>query len=454
MLQKKWEEKMLCRYFGRRCPVGGRTRRRFGERKAVMSHTSVARDAFANSRLSSLVLLVATAFAVGPGCSRAPLDDGGDAGLAQVVLALDVAPADVRCVVVTASSDHADVRAFGVTPGKSTVFTLPRLPVGIVVFSVEAFATACGAAGADPAPTWVGGPSSVLLRPGANGPFAIAMRRNGAVKVSVDFDGGAAAPVCAALGSACVSDGDCCNGKCIVDAANATGVGVCQAAMVPPPPPPPPPPPAPPDGPKVDVTLTAEKSYLFFSTDGGPGCGDDSAGTYTVSIPASQTSVCISTSVGDVVPVPVDDTQVCSAGDVCQSCQDDSCQPSSCFKPAPIAAAGAPCAHRLNALPGKLLTTYVLLRRIDVKKPPARPEGLPRLITLGKTSVITVTPPADQPTFAVTRLGPPLVQADNAGDMCGGLSLCGIVPYQAFGGFLFPTSWYFGGGSLFSSPLF
>jgi hypothetical protein len=37
--------------------------------------------------------------------------------------------------------------------------------------------------------------------------------------------------------------------------------------------------------------------------------------------------------------------------------------------------------------------------------------------------------------------------------MCGGLSLCGIVPYQAFGGSLFGL-WFFGGGSLFSSPLF
>lgn len=378
-------------------------------------------------------------------CSRPPLDDADGAGLAQVVLALDAAPADVSCVVITASTDHADRRAFSVTPGAATTFSLPRLPVGLVVFSVDAFAGACAGLGSASVATWLGGPVSAVLHAGANGPIAIAMHRNGEVKVSVDFGGGGAAPTCAAEGAACVGNADCCTNRCVVDPAQASGVGVCQAAAAPPPPPP---------GPSFNFTFEGSKNYLFFPVDGAAGCGSDE----TLWVTVGQEPTCISPTVGDVIPVPVGEMSVCSTATGCEPCDSDACHPKSCFAPAPIAPPGGACAFTLKAAAGEGATTYLLLRRIDVHNPPARPDGFPRVIGVsGLTRAVTITPPDDQP-IAVSLLGTPLGAGPETpgGEMCGGLSLCGIIPYQIFGGSLF-GSWFFntgGGGNLFSSPLF
>jgi hypothetical protein len=377
-------------------------------------------------------------------CGRAPLEDpGSDPGLAQVVLALDAAPADVSCVVITASTDHADRRTYPVTPGATTTFTLPRLPVGLVVFAVDGLAAACAALDATSVATWQGGPVSAVLHAGANEPIAIVMRRNGVVKVSLDFPGGPA-PVCAAEGAACVNNGDCCMNRCVVDVAGG-GIGLCQAASAPPPPP----------GPSVDLAFAGDKSYLFYPVDGAPNCGSDT--TLSVQVSEEQQSVCVSPSVGDVIPVLVEQVSLCAAGGTCDACGDDSCRPASCFPPAPLAPAPGPCAHTLVAVPGQLVTRYLLLRRIDVHNPPARPDGLPRLFAASGTgATVTITPPESQPDFAVARLGRPLVSPGNTGgEMCGGLSLCGIVPFQGFGGSLF-GSWFFTalGTNLFSSPLF
>jgi hypothetical protein len=387
-------------------------------------------------------LVAAMASASSAACSRPPLEDADGAGLAQVVLALDTAPADVSCVVITASTDHPDRRAFSVTPGAATTFSLPRLPVGVVVFSVDAFAEACAGIGSASVATWLGGPVSALLHAGANSPVAIAMHRNGDVKVSVDFGAGGAAPICAADGAACVANADCCTNRCVVDPAQASGVGKCTTVSSPTP-----------TGPSFAFTFEASKNYLFFPVDGVPGCGTD--GTVTLTVDAN--GACVSPTVGDVIPVPVEETRVCNTTNGCAPCTDDFCHPRSCFAPAPIAPAGGTCAFTLKARPGEDQTTYLLLKRIDVHNPPARPDGFPRLIGLNtENAVVTITPPDDQ-YMAISRLGPPLGDAPQTpgGEMCGGFSLCGIIPYQAFGGSLF-GSWFFntGGGNLFSSPLF
>jgi hypothetical protein len=391
-------------------------------------------------------LMALVAGATNSACSRSPLEGGeGESDLAQVVLALDAAPADVGCVVITANTDHADRRAFSVTPGAATTFSLPRLPVGLVVFSVDAFAGACAGVGSTSVATWLGGPVSAVLHAGANAPIAIAMRRNGEVKVSVDFGAGGAAPVCAAEGAACVANADCCTNRCVVDPAQASGVGVCQMAAPPPPPP----------GPSFTFAFEAAKNYLFFPVDGAPGCGNDATLSVTVS---GTEEICIPASLGDVIPVPVGPVSVCSTATGCEPCTSDSCRPQSCFAAAPTAPAGGVCAFKLKVGPGEEFTTYLLLRRIDVANPPPRPEGFPRVVGLSSHNAdVTITPPDDQP-IAVARLGTPLAKGSEnpGGEMCGGFSLCGIVPYQAFGGSLF-GNWFFNAGpngSLFSSPLF
>src|SRR4051794_37843904 len=83
------------------------------------------------------------ALVLAAGCSRG----GGepDADVAEVVLSLVQAPTDVACVAISISigGEALPVKRFGVNAGQSTSFVLPRLPVGLAVFSLEAFNVAC-----------------------------------------------------------------------------------------------------------------------------------------------------------------------------------------------------------------------------------------------------------------------------------------------------------------------
>lgn len=212
--------------------------------------------------LRATALAVVTAAVAAASCGKVVRDDAGEDGLAEVVLALTAAPADVRCIVITATTDRADVRRFDVGAGASTSFVLKRLPVGVVVFTVDAYAAACSAA-AGTVPTWVGGPQTAGLTPGSNGTINIEMRRNGQLSVNVGF-----APVppltCAPVGSACLIDSDCCAGGGCAIAPDPGSIGVCKPVV---------------KAPSVALALKGEHHYILYSDAGGAGCGDPSATT-------------------------------------------------------------------------------------------------------------------------------------------------------------------------------
>jgi hypothetical protein len=378
-------------------------------------------------------LLLAVALA-GAGCSKGPAPSED---LAEVVLSLVQAPTDVSCIAITLTSTQPQKQMFNVTPGGATSFSISRLPVGPVVISVDAFPTACSAVTGSTPPTWTGGPVSVVLKGGAN-LITIQMKRVGQVTVSVDFDP-APVPMCAANSAACVANADCCSNRCVI--ASGDTIGQCQAAM-------PPPPPA---GPSVQLNLVGGKNYLLYAIAGGPGCS--TANTKSIIVPEFE-GACVPPDVGDVIPVTVAGISVCQAGGGCQPCNNgDNCNLPSCFQQiesVPADPGVGPCGV---TLPNVMSTIqYLLFRKIDVHNPPARPEGLPRLIHSTTTGTVTITPAAAHQTFVVAELGPPLFSADNGGDTCGGLGLCGIIPYSAVGGF---GDWsFFTGLSLYSSPLF
>jgi hypothetical protein len=362
------------------------------------------------------------------GCSKSP---EAPEDLAEVVLSLIQAPSDVSCVAITLTSAQPQKYSFNVTPGGPSSFSISRLPVGPVVVSVDAFPVGCAAVTGATPPTWTGGPVSVVLKAGAN-LITIQMKRVGQVTVSVDFDP-TPAPTCAAVNGACVADGDCCSNRCVV--ASAGAIGQCQAAM----PPPPPPPPA---GPSVQLAVVGGKNYLLYPIAGGTGCPESN--TRSIVVPEFE-GACVSPDLGQVFAISVKQISVCEAGGTCTPCDNDNCKLSSCFAEAALGAGS--CSVMLPVLDEAV--QYVLLRKIDVSNPPARPEGLPRLLHSPTTGTVTVTPPSSQQFFVVADLGP--VLSDPGGDMCGGLGLCGIVPYQA-GGF---DGWsFFTGLTLFSSPLY
>jgi hypothetical protein len=377
-------------------------------------------------------LVAVSALLAASGC-RGGTDTLPDDDVAEVVLALLQAPADVRCIVVSIATSDVKTRPFEVTPGAATRFELTRLPVGRAVFTVNAFAESCAGLTASSAPTWSGGPLSVVLQAGGNAPIVVEMKRVGQVRVSVDFDPNGA-PVCAPINAACLSGGDCCSGTCAIDATPGA-VGHCQAPL--------------PTTPSVSVTLTGGKSYLLYSFGEGPGCDPSGGSTYFRRVP-SNTEVCISPSVGEVHAVALDRIEVCTAGGGCETCNDPSCLPASCFRQAPLATAGSPCAVPLRKLDTDVY--WVLLRHIDVKNPPARPDGLPRFVYTTNTETIRIAPPASEAAFVMAGVANLPNNTSTDGDACGGLGLCGIVPLQAFTpiegwGFSFT-------GSFYSSPLF
>jgi hypothetical protein len=374
-------------------------------------------------------------------CSRGPLDAEGEGEeAAEIVLALQ-APSDIRCVAVSVETDRKVVRSFDLSGGTPTTLLLPRLSVGVAVLSVEAFTATCAAAPGTVAP-WFGGPLSVLLKPGANGPYVIVLHRQSQATVSVDF-ADAGAPTCAPVKSACLTDADCCSKSCKLDPSNATLVGVCAEAPAS-------------AHPSVKMDFKGEKSYLFYPLDGGPGCGASSPETFAVNVSKLQGSVCIPASVGDVIPILIETMQTCSTETgTCSACEDESCLLSTCFGEAPTVSTASPsCKYKLSYVDGSdLYTRYVLVKKIDPRMAYMRPEGLPRFISSPSNRSIEIAPAAGVSAFGVARVGTALLPADFHPDSCGGLSLCGIVPYQGYNS-VFLNGWFWSSTNILMAPLF
>jgi len=107
--------------------------------------------------------------------------------LGSAVLALTQAPAEVRCVRVTAVGSRSVVRAFDTTGGQSTQFEMSGLPLGLVTLTGEAFDSACAQVTAASVPGWVSDPVPVTITTGNKPTVMLSMHRNGRASVTVDF---------------------------------------------------------------------------------------------------------------------------------------------------------------------------------------------------------------------------------------------------------------------------
>jgi hypothetical protein len=366
-----------------------------------------------NPRTAALAALM-TAVA----CGKARQEPAADDGLAEVVLALTQPPSDVKCLVVTVTTDHPDARHFDVGGGDMTVFSLRRLPVGLVVLSVDAFQESCALAGGK-VPTWTGGPLTVTLNSGLNADIPVQMRPNSQATVRVDFpDGGA---TCAPANAGCLVDADCCMGNhCVIDNPEPAGGSIGQCRPLPPAS----------DTPSITLDLTGEHHYLLFAPDHGPGCAD-SGSTSWIQVNEDDTETCVLSEV-PVVAVPVTNIEVCTAsstGGTCTPCQDASCGLASCFANAQPGTSG--CATTLQTL---LSTRFIVLRKPDLANPPARPDQLPQLVTASASSNVKLVPTAGQSTIVKVTLNTDGIAPAQAGDRCGGGGLCGMVPYRVVSG--------------------
>ena len=146
-----------------------------------------------STRVSTLLVLSSLALVASPGCEgdQARQVEGG-----KVMLSLATIPEDVNCVRVTVTGAFRDVVSdFDVAPGDSLSQSFAGLPVGAVVFSAEAYASACASVTKSTIPMWISDDKTVNVVQGRSSSVTLTLYRNGRAKVTVEFadqeDGGA-----------------------------------------------------------------------------------------------------------------------------------------------------------------------------------------------------------------------------------------------------------------------
>jgi hypothetical protein len=144
-----------------------------------------------STRLATALALLATV--AGVGCDDDHAAQSEESG--HVMLTLPEIPEDVTCIRVTAAGEfRSSVNDFGVVPGTTLTESLTRLPVGSVVFSANAYATACDSVTKSTNPMWISDEKTVNLVQGRSSSVTLTLYKNGRAKVTVEFadqeDGG------------------------------------------------------------------------------------------------------------------------------------------------------------------------------------------------------------------------------------------------------------------------
>ncbi len=109
-------------------------------------------------------------------------------GVGSASVAVTQAPADVRCIEITAQGSRIVTRSFNVATGADTHFDMHGLPTGVVNFSAKAFNVACGSVSAGTFAGWVSDVVTVQIVPNVVVSVTLKMRRNGRAGVGVDFE--------------------------------------------------------------------------------------------------------------------------------------------------------------------------------------------------------------------------------------------------------------------------
>jgi hypothetical protein len=369
-------------------------------------------------RAARLGLLVGLLMGAGSCTHREPGDQPPDPDdTAQLTLALVSAPIEVGCVVIHLAGDVVTDRTVNLTGGVSS-FTLSRLPVGVTVITVDAFADCAAAAVPGAAPIWIGGPVTVTLHPGHNGaPPPIPMRRAGRLSVELDFSGASTpAPICAAEKAACTTDANCCSERCVVPATSETRIGTCEAPLAPP-------------LPSVALEFVGETQYLLYPLDGATSCPRTAGDLYTVTVQPGQQACLESPTFDGAAVVKLASVQICQAGNSCSECQEAECRPGSCFPQLTPIPADAACAGQVLSSEGQ--DTRYLIARTQLRT--SSRTALPQFFQAGLTQTVTMSPPAEHSSFAVARLGRRVLpDTEGGGGSCGTSSLCGVLDFQQF----------------------
>ena len=142
------------------------------------------------------------------GTSPAPAEE-----LGQAVLHITAVPEDVQCLRITAAGPGRSVAKEIEANGTAALSqNLTGLPLGTVVFTGEAFPSACSAVSKSTIAAWASESVEASIVLGRLASVDLVMARNGRAKVDVTFQDEAA---CTAVGAACRVAGECCSKRCL-----------------------------------------------------------------------------------------------------------------------------------------------------------------------------------------------------------------------------------------------
>ena len=155
-----------------------------------------------------LLLTVCIGGLAGSACQGPP--EGQELGMVSLHIA--EVPEDVTCMRVTAAGVHrTEVQEVQVVPGQAVSQTLVGMPLGQVEVFGEAFGRSCDSVTSRSVADWVSVPETVSIVPGSASKLLMQMKRNGRLKVELDF---APEPACTDTGGACSRSAECCSSSC------------------------------------------------------------------------------------------------------------------------------------------------------------------------------------------------------------------------------------------------
>jgi hypothetical protein len=151
-------------------------------------------------RFASRSVTALAAFGLMAACQPPPDHTAAnDIGVATV--AIMSAPADVQCILLTATGIRTVSSAFDVLPGQVTQLSIAGLSLGNNAFFASAFPVACWQITPEMAPTWVSDPVTALVLASEPASLTLVMRRNGRATVGVDFQDDVSCPANCELGT-------------------------------------------------------------------------------------------------------------------------------------------------------------------------------------------------------------------------------------------------------------
>jgi len=109
----------------------------------------------------------------------------GAEGVAR--LAVSAAPSDALCLRVIATGSRTVTQSFDLTPGRSALLEMTRLPLGSVQFGGEVFGVVCSAVSNADAPTWISEPVTAVIMSGVVAQVHLVLVSNGRADIGITF---------------------------------------------------------------------------------------------------------------------------------------------------------------------------------------------------------------------------------------------------------------------------